>query len=236
MGDSSIDPADTVVAASSTVIGHESTDLLRRADATLQDTAVLASGQWLGDHDTAVARLHSKLVLVGGRACPCASVVDTERCLQPVLDDCWVNSTGNSDTVGHTPASHDEDIDVALGGTSDVGHLNIPVHESLGLVNDGGARVSAALALLERQMRQIKWSRVGGEVEVVVVDLWNLQRDTLEDELLDVGRVVDDLVCTFIVSVSISKDDKSVNIAYVRHRKEEGPRRRGQDSPRYWLE
>lgn len=236
MGDSSIDPADTVVAASSTVIGHESTDLLRRADATLQDTAVLASGQWLGDHDTAVARLHSKLVLDGGRAGPCASVVDTERSLQPVLDHSRVNATGNSDTVGHTPASHDENIDVSLGGTSDVGHLDIPVHESLGLVNDGGACVSTALTLLERKVRQIKWSWVGGEVEVVVVDLWNLQRDTLEDELLDVGRVVDDLVCTFIVSVSISKDDKSVNIAYVRHRKEEGPRRRGQDSPRYWLE
>ncbi|KAF7193202.1 hypothetical protein HII31_05428 [Pseudocercospora fuligena] len=220
-------------AASSTVIGHESTDLLRRANATLQDAAVLASGQWLGDHDTAIALLHGELVLDGGRAGPCASVVDAETSAQPVLDDFWIKAAGNSDTVGHTPASHDEHIDVSLGGTSDVGHLNISVHESLGLVNDSGARVSAALALLERQVGQIKWGWVGSEVEVVVVDLRDLQRDTLEDELLDVSGVVDDLICTSIVSVSISTDHRNLGIAYVLHRKEEGPRRRGQGSPRY---
>ncbi|KXT14006.1 hypothetical protein AC579_8870 [Pseudocercospora musae] len=180
------------------------------SNATLQDTVVLASDQWLGDHNTAIARLHNEIVLDGGRAGLCAPIVDTERSLQPVVDDCWVNSAGHSNIIGYPPVSYNEIIHVPLGGTSDVGHPNILVYESLGFVNNGRASVSVALTLLERA--------------------------TLEDELLDASRVINDLICKFIVSVSISKDDKNLDIAHIRPRTEEGPCRQGRGSLRCWLE
>lgn len=169
-------------------VGHEGAGLTEVANTALEGTTIATVGPGTRDHHTGLATRDittDESALCGG---PCAGKVDVQADAEALLEGAEVDSSRNGHGVGDGEGLGDGNIDTTGTGTdNDWGHLHVPIHEALSLVDDVlvirvavGALVEAGSGVVQRELEQLI-----AALEPVVVDLGSisLNVDGLEEEV-----------------------------------------------------
>lgn len=193
--DSTLDPAETVVACGLVAVRIPGSDLLDVADASDELATIPASSNRLVDHHTTEAVVDNMGVRGRLGGCPGSAVVDAEGTGQAILDETQVNTGAATNSVGDRMAGSDGDGQITEVSAGDCRHLQVPVDESDGVVGGNGEGLGARGPSLNVTLGELP-GLDGGNVGSIIgdprwVQLRSLEEDTLRLEPVQIVGLLD---------------------------------------------